>query len=281
VPPTSHVLMCEPSHFRIAYEINPWMRITNTVQEAEAAAQWQALHRTLVGLGVDVELVEPAAHVPDMVFTANAGVVAGKRFVPANFRFVERAPEAPLFSRWFADRGYEVLPIEGPRHWEGEGDVLVSNGSVFAASGTRTEPGALDRLDALLGLETVRLELVDPRFYHLDTCFLPLSAECAAYYPPAFSDASRARLEEAFDDLIEVPAEDALRFVCNALLVGRTVVMNTGAEWTARALEERGYECVATPTSEFIKAGGSVKCLVLTLDTFRDPPGVEPRRGDV
>jgi len=247
------------------------MRVTNAVREAEAAEQWRALHSALIGLGVDVQLVEPAPHVPDMVFTANAGIAAGGQFVPANFRYVERQPEAPLFTRWFAERGYDVQSIDGSQHWEGEGDVLASDGRVFAASGTRTEPRALDRIDAILGLETIRLELIDPRFYHLDTCFFPLSSECAAYYPPAFNSASRARLVEWFSDLIEVPTQDALRFACNSVLVGQTVVMNTGADRTVRALEERGYRCVATPTSEFVKAVGSVKCLVLTLDTFRGP----------
>ncbi len=265
---TAHVLMCAPEHYRIAYEINPWMHRENAVVEERARAQWRDLHRALVELDVRVELVEQGAHVPDMVFTANAGIVAGSRFVPANFRYEERQPEAPLFTEWFEARGYEVVPIELDRHWEGEGDVLEVDGRVFAASGTRTEAAALDALDAILGVETVRLELVDPRFYHLDTCFFPIEARRAMFVPDAFSEASRARLAAAFDDLIEVPMEDALRFACNALRVGDTVVLNSGCDRTVAALERRGYRCVSTPTDEFLKAGGSVKCLVLTLDHF-------------
>lgn len=265
---TAHVLMCEPEHYRIAYEINPWMRQTNPVIDDAARAQWRDLNRVLLDLGVRVELVEQGRDVPDMVFTANAGVVVGSRYIPANFRYPERQPEAPLFAEWFTARGYEVVTIDPSHHWEGEGDVLEAGGRVFAASGTRTEPSAIDALDALLGLQTVRLELTDPRFYHLDTCFFPIDARRALFVPSAFSASSRSRLEASFDDLIEVPMEDALRFACNAIRVADTVVLNTGCAQTVAALGRHGYRCVATPTAEFLKAGGSVKCLVLTLDHF-------------
>lgn len=270
---TQHVLMCEPRYYRIAYEINPWMRRSNAVAGAVAHAQWKALRSALAGLGVRVELVEPGRDVPDMTFAANAGVVIGQRFIPANFRFPERQPEAEQFIRWFEAHDYEVVRIHEPHYWEGEGDVLTANGRVFAGFRFRTEFRALDHLDEILHRETVRLELRDPRFYHLDTCFFPIDEQRALYVPAAFTDESRIRLAAAFADLIEVPGADALRFACNALLVDRTVVMNTGCDATASALAERGYTCLATPTAEFIKAGGSVKCLVLTLDTFEAAPG--------
>lgn len=265
---SAHVLMSEPEHYRIAYEINPWMRQTNPVIDETARSQWRDLHRVLLDLGVHVELVRQGPDVPDMVFTANAGVVSGSHFIPANFRHPERQPEASRFVEWFAARGYEVATIDPSLSWEGEGDVLESGGRVFAASGTRTEPDALDALDSLLGLRSVRLELIDPRFYHLDTCLFPVDDRCALFVPSAFSEASRQRLEASFDDLIEVPMEEALLFACNALRVVDTVVLNTGCPWTVAALERRGYRCTVTPTAEFLKAGGSVKCLVLTLDHF-------------
>ena len=152
------------------------------------------------------------------------------------------------------------------RAWEGEGDVLRCGERVFAGHGCRSEPAALDALDAMLGTTATRLELADPRFYHLDTCFLPLSDQFAAYVPGAFTDAARETLRGAFTDLFEVPEHDALRFACNALPVDDTVVLNTECAALTAALRARAYRCVETPTSEFIKAGGSIKCLVLTLD---------------
>jgi N-dimethylarginine dimethylaminohydrolase len=268
---TRHVLLCEPSHFRIDYEINPWMRRENAVDWPRALDQWRALHRVLLDLGVRVELVEQQPDVPDMTFTANAGVVVGRRFIPANFRFRERQAEQPYFIEWFRDRGYAIDPIHEPHYWEGEGDVLATPGDpslVFAGYRFRTEESALDHLEAELGVRTVHLELTDPRFYHLDTCLCPLDGGRALFVPSAFSPASRLALAEAFDDLIAVPEEDALRFACNALAVDGRVVLNTGCATTEHALESRGLVPVATPTEEFLKAGGSVKCLVLQMDAF-------------
>ncbi|MFQ5381656.1 MAG: dimethylarginine dimethylaminohydrolase family protein [Dehalococcoidia bacterium] len=265
---TNHVLMCEPVHYEIAYEINPWMHRSNAVDTMEAAIQWEALFEAIERIGVKIELVDQMRGVPDMTFTANAGIAAGKRFIPANFRYEERQQEEPHFIRWFRAAGYEIEAIHLPHYWEGEGDVLDGERCVFAGHRFRTENRALDHLDELLGAEVVRLELTDPRFYHLDTCFCPLGAGRALWYPPAFSEQSQEVLSGHFPDLVGVPDPDALRFACNALVVDDTVVLNAGCPATVDALEERGFRCVEVPMDEFIKAGGSVKCLVLTLDSF-------------
>ncbi|MDA0256171.1 MAG: arginine deiminase-related protein [Chloroflexi bacterium] len=283
---TRHVLMCEPVHCRIAYEINPWMRRANQVDGARALEQWRRLRAALVELGVEVELVEQAPDVPDMTFTANAGVALGRRYFPANFRFPERQLEEARFSNWFVLRGYTVEAIHRAHYWEGEGDVLPQGATVFAGHRFRTEEAALDHLDELLQTEVVRLALVDPRFYHLDTAFCPLSGDAALYVPGAFDAPSRRLLAECVPDLVAVPEAEAARFACNALVVdaapgGRetTVVLNTGCPATEAALRERGLRPVTVPTDEFIKAGGSVKCLVLMLDAFTEVARAAPMRG--
>jgi N-dimethylarginine dimethylaminohydrolase len=269
---TSHVLMCEPVHFRIAYEINPWMKRSNAVDGPRALEQWRGLYRRLVELGVRVDLVEQRPDVPDMTFAANAGVVAGKRFLPANFRYRERQLEEPYFADWFIERGYRIEPIHEPHFWEGEGDVLPMPGEpslVFSGHRFRTEEGALDHLEELLGLKTLHLELVDPRYYHLDTCLCPLGNGRALVVAEAFAPDSLRALASTLDEVIEVPPEEAARFACNALVVeGDRVVVNAGCSATERALLERGYTPVSSPTDEFLKSGGSVKCLVLQLDAF-------------
>lgn len=266
-----HVLLCEPSHFRIAYEINPWMNQRVPVEGPRALDQWHGLREVLVDLGVRVELVGQRFEVPDMTFTANAGVVIGDRFVPANFRFRERQAEQPYFREWFAARGYEVYDIHEPHYWEGEGDVLAAPDDPALVCGGyrfRTERGALDHLEAALGVPVLRLELVDPRYYHLDTCLCPLGRGRAMVVREAFAPESFRALAEAFDDLIEVPPADAARFACNALVVDDRVVLDAGCDDTERALRARDLVPVPTPTDEFLKSGGSVKCLVLQLDAF-------------
>jgi N-dimethylarginine dimethylaminohydrolase len=268
-----HVLMCEPIHFRVEYEINPWMRRLNAVDRPRALGQWRRLRDVLVDLGVAVELIEQAPDVPDMTFTANAGLVTSHRFLPANFRYRERMPEATHFTFWFEEHGYAVEPIHDPHYWEGEGDVLPVPGASFLLGGYRfrTEVGALDHVEAALGRDIVRVELTDPRFYHLDTCFCPLGNGAALYVPGAFTEPSRTTLGSLFDDLIAVPDDEGLRFACNALVVDDLVVLNTGCTRTEAALQRRGHRPIATPTDEFIKAGGSVKCLVLQLDALAAP----------
>ena len=265
---TRRLLMCEPLHYRIAYEINPWMRRSNRVVGPRALEQWRRLRERVVDLGVAVEFVEQAPDTPDMTFTANAGVVIGDRFIPANFRFPERQPEEEHFIRWFRQQGYSIETIHYPHYWEGEGDVLPGEGGIFAGYRFRTEFRALDHLEEELGRELVRLELNDERFYHLDTCLAPLGEGRALYEPAGFTREARALLLRHFDDLIAVDHAESLRFACNALVVGDHVVMNTGCPTTVQALAERGLTAVETPTDEFIKAGGSVKCLVLMLDAF-------------
>ena len=223
--------------------------------------------------------MEQGADTPDMTFTANAGIVVGERFIPANFRFPERQLEEARFTRWFKTHGYRIETVHEPHYWEGEGDVLPGEGAVFAGYRFRTEFRALDHVDELLGRETVRLELTDARFYHLDTCFAPLGGGHALFYPPAFTEASQAVLAENFATLIAVSEHDAARFACNAVLVGDTVVLNSGCTETVHALRDHGFAVVETPMDEFIKAGGSAKCLVLMLDAFPEADGRGRGRG--
>lgn len=266
---TRSVLMCRPEYYRIDYEINPWMRRANAVDGPVADRQWDSLVTLLRGSGVDVLLVPQAANVPDMVFTANAGVVLGRRFIPSNFRFPERQPEAGLFVEWFEDHGFQVETVHEPHYWEGEGDVLDAGDAVFAGFRFRTHAGALDHLDEILGKPVHRLELTNPRFYHLDTCFFPLGGGRIVYYPGAFTAQGLALIETSFRDTFAVPEVEANRFACNAVVAGRShVILNSGCPATEAALQQWGFTPLATPMDEFIKAGGSVKCLLLTMDSF-------------
>ncbi len=260
------ILMCPPDHYRIEYEINPWMdrRVGN--DPGESARQWRALHDTLVGLGVTVELMDPQPGLPDLVFTANAGLVLGGLFLNSRFRHGVRQGETPHFDRRARSLGFAVETLPPGHNFEGAGDALFCGETLFAGYRFRSDARSHQWIGARLGVPVLPLELVDPRFYHLDTCFCPLSEDAAIYYPGAFDEYGRAVLRGQISTLIEVAAEEAVSFSCNAVVVGRTVVLNDGAPKLARALGGLGFEARPHRLTEFIKAGGSAKCLTLRLD---------------
>ncbi len=259
-------LMCQPLYYGIEYEINPWMSRLRPADSAAAALQWQGLLHTLRDdLGLSVEVMEPAQGMPDLVFAANAGLVLGKKFVRSNFRYQERAREEPVWQEWFAKRGYDIHVLPPETKFEGEGDALIMDGVIHAGWRFRSHLSSHAALTEALGLPAVSLQLVDPYFYHVDTCFAPLGGGKVMYFPGAFDSASRALIEGAFSQRLAVPESEARRFVCNAVVVDKTIVSSKDCPETAKGLAAWGYKLIGLETSEFIKAGGSAKCMVLTL----------------
>jgi N-dimethylarginine dimethylaminohydrolase len=258
--------MCPPEHFGIEYEINPWMHVKQGSDPALARSQWNALVAALRGLGVEIDLIDPIPGLPDLVFTANAGIVHHNVFIASRFRHAVRQGETPYFEAWGRSRGFDVVKPPGDGYFEGAGDALFCGETLFAGYRIRSDAGCLQGIGDLLGVSVLPLELVDPRFYHLDTCFCPLDAASAIYYPGAFDDYGRAVLRERISNLIEVSPEEAASFSCNAVVVGRTVLLNDGAPKLAAGLAERGYTTIPLAFTEFIKSGGSAKCLTLRID---------------
>ncbi len=267
----SHVfLMCPPEYFTVAYIINPWMHGNlRRIDAVVARQQWRALYDAIVEHAT-VRLVLPEPGSPDMVFTANAGLVKGRRFILSRFRYPERQYEEPYFADWFMDRGYEVSLMPRDLPFEGAGDALFDRreARLWMGHGHRSLQGARDVLGERLGMEVVLLKLVDNRFYHLDTCFCPLEGGHLLYYPAAFDDASRAQIEALVPAArrIAIEEEDALAFACNAVNIDARVIVNRATPAFVKALGRCGYEVLQTPLSEFMKAGGSAKCLTLRLD---------------
>jgi N-dimethylarginine dimethylaminohydrolase len=260
------ILMCPPRYYGIEYEINPWMSRSRGSIAERAHQQWSVLHETLCKLEVKVELLEPVPQLPDLVFTANAGLVYRERFLSSNFRFEVRARESPYFDAWFAAHGFTVEHLPEGLFFEGAGDALFCGAALFAGYRIRSDVRGHHHIGQVLNKQALPLELVDPRFYHLDTCFCPLAPGEAIYYPAAFDSYGRRVLETNVPNLLAVAEPEAVRFACNAVVVGKTVIVNTGCERLAEGLRERGYEPIAVELDEFLKAGGSAKCLTLRLD---------------
>jgi N-dimethylarginine dimethylaminohydrolase len=258
--------MCPPDFYGIEYEINPWMSRSRASDPARARQQWRDLHDMLVRLGVQIELMEPQPSLPDLVFTANAGLVFQKRFFSPRFRHAVRAREEPFFDAWFAAHGFTVEHLPEGTFFEGAGDALFCGDTLFAGYRIRSDVRGHQEIGKAIGRQVLPMELVDPRFYHLDTCFCPLAPGEAIYFPPAFDEYGRKVLESHIPRLVPVEEAEATRFGCNAVVVGKTVVTNTGCEALAASLRGLGYQTRSTELDEFIKAGGSAKCLTLRLD---------------
>jgi N-dimethylarginine dimethylaminohydrolase len=261
-----HYLMCPPAYFEVTYSINAWMDPSRPVDAARAMAQWQWLSDTFLELGHKVDLVDPVPGLPDMVFTANAGVVVEGRALMARFRNRERTAEEPAFLEWFRGHGYpQAQPALAIN--EGEGDLLVTHNRILAGRGFRTDERAHDEVERFFGRPVVGLELVDPRWYHLDTALAVLDDEAdeIMYYPPAFSAYSRALLAELYPDAIVASEADALALGLNAVSDGRNVVLAAAAAGLAAQLRERGFHPIGLDLSELLKSGGGVKCCSLEL----------------
>ncbi|MFO0907708.1 MAG: arginine deiminase-related protein [Isosphaeraceae bacterium] len=263
---TPRILMCPPDFFGIEYEINPWMNRGNACDHSRAGRQWRELHQTLIDLGVKVELMEPVSGLPDLVFTANAGLVYQDRFFGSRFRFGVRQGESPYFERWALAHGFQIVSLPADCFFEGAGDALFCGETLFAGYRFRSDVRSHQWVASQIGVEVLPLELVDPRFYHLDTCFCPINRDEAIYYPGAFDAYGRSVLRDRVRRLIEVSAEEAVTFSCNAVVVGRHIVLNRAVPKLTAELREAGYIPHPVELTEFIKSGGSAKCVTLRLD---------------
>jgi lysine-ketoglutarate reductase/saccharopine dehydrogenase-like protein (TIGR00300 family) len=262
-------LMCPPDAYEVDYVINPWMEgnIHRSSREA-ATGQWQALYRQLKN-DAGVEEITPQSGLPDMVFTANAGIAVGKKFVLSRFLHRERQGEEKHFKKWFEKRGFEVLELPQDLPFEGAGDALLDRerGCLWAGYGFRSELDSHPYLARWLQIEVVSLRLIDPRFYHLDTCFCPLERGWLLYYPQAFDAYSNRIIEQRVEPEKRLPVleADAVRFACNAVNVGRRIFVNQMSTELHRRLEAAGFVIIETPLTEFMKSGGAAKCLTLRL----------------
>ncbi|MCL5269810.1 MAG: TIGR00300 family protein [bacterium] len=274
--------MCPPDFYAIDYVINPWMEgnVGRTCPEA-ATGQWRRLYDRIRGEGGEVELLRPVPGRPDLVFTANAGLALGGKALAAHFRHRERQAEEPIYKEWFEGRGFEVVELPRGIYFEGAGDALPDRGAdlLWLGYGIRTVLDACVYVAEEFDIEVVPLRLVDPRFYHLDTCLAPLAGGRMLYYPAAFDERSRRLIETrvSADRRLAVGELDALHFACNCVEIGSTLILHDCSEALERRLAEWDYAVARITLSEFLLAGGSARCLCLRLNEGRAPRAAAPR----
>ena len=262
-------LMCEPQFYGVEYVINPWMKgNVGCVDRSVAMQQWKHLHATLSSLG-EIKLVQPIYGLPDMVFSANGGLTYEGVFISSYYRYPQRRPETQYFTSWFREQRFRIAELRSGATFEGEGDALFQPGRplLWGGYGPRTSLAAHRDLAQMFEVELVPLRLIDERFYHLDTCFCPLPEDRLLYYPQAFDHESLDAIHSHIPagNRFEVSDADALNFACNAMDLDGRFITNFATEALRQKLESWDFEVTACPLSEFIRAGGSVKCLVLRL----------------
>lgn len=258
--------MCPPAHFRVTYSINPWMDPSKPVELPLALAQWEILRDRYRSLGHTVEILDPGPGLPDMVFAANGATVIDGRVLGARFAHAERADEAEAHVEWFRAHGF--TGIHRPAHVnEGEGDFAVTASYILAGRGFRSSPLSHDEAQEFFGRPVIGLDLVDPRYYHLDTALSVLddAADEIMYYPDAFSPGSRSVLARLFPDALIAAPEDAAALGLNAVSDGRHVLLPQAAVGLYAPLRARGFEPLGMDLSELLKGGGSVKCCTQEL----------------
>lgn len=273
-------LMTDPSGFEVSYQINPWMkpdawRSDPEACRAQAAAASAALKAALTAAGGEVETLESAPGLPDLVFPANAAVVLDGQVLLARFLYPERQGEEPVFRAAFEQlrrRGLvrEIAELPQGLFHEGAGDCIwdATRGHFWGGYGPRSSYGALDAIRETFGRDVVPLELASERFYHLDTCFCPLSGGEVLYHPPAFTPAALARIRARVSPSrrIEASAAEAAAFCVNAVNLDRTVIMARAPETLRETLAAHGYDLVEVDLDPFILSGGAAYCMTLRLD---------------
>jgi lysine-ketoglutarate reductase/saccharopine dehydrogenase-like protein (TIGR00300 family) len=278
----ARILMCAPNHYDVDYVINPWMEgnIHRSSREL-AQTQWNKLYEVLK-VHATVDLIEPQQGWPDMVFTANAGLVLGNTVVLSRFFHPERQGEEPYFQAWFEAGGYTVHTLPKSLPFEGAGDALLDRAGrwLWAGYGFRSELDSHPYLAKWLDVEVLSLRLVDRRFYHLDTCFCPLKDGYLLYYPAAFDTYSNRLIELRVptQKRIAIDEVDAVNFACNSVNIDNVVVVNKASDSLKQILGDRGFTVIETPLTEFLKAGGAAKCLTLRVT---EPRQASPQASSV
>lgn len=258
------VLMCSPDFFDIEYEINPWMHTNNQVDPNNAILQWQQLKNIYSQLGWEIKQQQPIKHLPDMVFTANAGLVIDGKVALSQFRSPQRQPETDKDEEWFRSAGYTEILLP-KSDFEGEGDALVWNDIIFAGYPWRSDIASHAEIAEFFGKKVISLQLTNASFYHLDTALTIVNQDTVALYPPLFTEESLRIIHETVPNVIEANHDDAYAYGLNAISDGQNIVLSDRATGLINTYKNNGMNVYPTPISEFQKSGGGVKCLTLEL----------------
>lgn len=263
------VLMCPPTEYRIAWEINPWMKKSHQPNRERAWRQWHRVFELYQKLALRIHLIQPVAGLSDFIFTANAGWGRKGTFILSNFRYTERRKEQPYFKTWLQQHGFRTLRLPKNIFFEGQGDLITTKEAYLLGWGIRSSLEAAQEIKKRLGLQKqiVPLRLINPKFYHLDTCLMYIQPiNTILYYPPAFHKKSLAQIQKLEVNTIEVTKKEAEAFICNGIYYRDSVILPVMSNRIEKRLRKLGLEVLFSDVSEFRKSGAGLRCLTLFLD---------------
>ncbi len=258
------LLVCAPDHFDVIYEINAWMSVKNRPVQSEAKIQWKNYEAALKTLNFKLHYLEPKKDVPDLVFTANHGLVLKDKAVIARMKYKERQLEQQYYTQWFTQHGLSTYePQNG--FYEGEGDSFIVGDTLYYGYGFRSDKEVAEEIKDFLGLNRIiYIRLTDPYYYHLDTCFAPLGDGMAMINEQAIEAESVKEISKNLQ-LIKAAPEEAKKFCCNAVVAGKDMVIPEGCPKISSELEKLGFNLQQVKLDQYLKAGGAAKCLCLKL----------------
>ena len=273
--------MSDPKIFNIQYNINPWMKGNLGKANSDLATkQWLTLKKAIETIA-RVEVIPSRELLPDLVFTANAALLDKNKCILSHFKCSERRGEESIFHNWFKQQNFHIITMPKNIFFEGAGDALfsVNGNTLWLGYGYRSDLASADILSTELVNTVINpLKLVNPYFYHLDTCFCPLELGHVMYYPQALDNKANQDIKSYYakSKRIEVSEADAKSFCCNAVCIKAslqqgfeaTVILNDCSRELEEQLNISGYNVIKTPTSEFIKSGGATKCLTLKIPSL-------------
>lgn len=256
--------MCPPTYFSIRYEINPWMHIENNVNPVKAKQEFLHLKSVYQSLGIDLIEINQDKNLPDMVYAANFGFPKNNFFIKSNFKFRQRKKESELSKSFFKKLGFAIKELPENITFEGQGDLLTNGKNYFMGWGKRSDFNAKKYLSDFLESEIIDFKLIDPYYYHLDTCFAPLDQKTAVINPVAFEKKDLDKVSKLFRNVISVGPNDNKILACNLVVVEKTIVIGKGvSSMLKHEISKYGFTIIEVPIYEFLKGGGGVKCLTL------------------
>lgn len=251
--------MCQPTNFSIRYQINPWMKV-DSIDSQKAQSQWENLIKTYKKANINVIKIQQNQDFPDMVFTTDSFIIKGNTALLANFFHPQRQAEPEIFEPLLSSLNFKIKKIPDQYKFEG-GDFRFYHNKLFLGYGFRTQKDSISQLKRILKTRIIPIQLINPKYYHLDTCFFILNENHAFYIKDAISSHSLHDLKMHFTNLHQIQKSDQQNFAANSVVYGNNVIGNTHLDQFKSQIINLGYNFLEVDISEFLKSGGGIHCL--------------------